>query len=79
MARISSHGVQTATVNNSLLSQTAVAPARPWPGAARRSLRWPFVLLRIGIDTLLINLAFILAYTARDDWEILRDVVAPES
>jgi exopolysaccharide biosynthesis polyprenyl glycosylphosphotransferase len=66
-------------VNNSLLSQTAVAPARPWPGAARRSLRWPFVLLRIGIDTLLINLAFILAYTARYEWEILRDVVAPES
>ena len=79
MVPLSSHGVQSATVNNSLLSQTTVAPARPWPAAAARPLRWPFVLGRIGIDALLINIAFILAYTARYDWEILRDVVAPES
>ena len=79
MARLSAYGVPSATVNNSLLSQSAVVPAKPWPTAARRSLRWPFVLARIGIDALLINVAFILAYLARYEWEILRDVVAPDS
>src|SRR5690349_3338058 len=79
VARLSSYGVHAAAVNNTLLSPTTVAPAKPWPVAAHRPLRWPFVLARIGIDALLINVAFILAYTARYEWEILRDVVTPDS
>lgn len=79
MARLSSYGVHSATVNNSLLSQSAVIPAKPWPAAAQRSFRWLFVLGRIAIDVLLINLAFIVAYLARYEWELLRDVVTPDS
>lgn len=79
MARMAPYGVHSAAVNNTLLSPSTVAPAKPWPVAAHRPLRWPFILGRILIDALLINVAFILAYTARYEWEILRGVVAPES
>jgi exopolysaccharide biosynthesis polyprenyl glycosylphosphotransferase len=45
--------------------------------AQSRSARWPRMLLRVLIDVVLLNIAFVLAYWARYDAQVLRDV-APE-
>ncbi|HUS15606.1 MAG TPA: sugar transferase [Chloroflexia bacterium] len=52
--------------------------AYPREHAGRRPLRWPLVLTRMLIDATLVNLAFVLAYYARYQLQLFRDV-QPES
>jgi exopolysaccharide biosynthesis polyprenyl glycosylphosphotransferase len=72
-------GVQPAAVNSTYVSSPLTGAAQPWPAAAHRRLRWPLVLTRIGIDAILVSLAFVLAYDARYEWQVLFNLAAPES
>src|SRR5689334_205180 len=78
--RLSSYGVKSATVKQTVVSSLSPAsPAKPWPVAARHRLRWPLILSRVLLDAILVLLAFTVAYAARYEWEILRDLAAPDS
>jgi FlaA1/EpsC-like NDP-sugar epimerase len=72
-------GAKAKTVKHTVVSSLPATPAKPWPVAARRRLRWPWVAGQVASDAVLVMLAFALAHAARYEWEILRDVVAPES
>ena len=78
-ARLSATGAKAKTVKHTVATPLPATPAKPWPVAARRRLHWPFVVARVAVDAVLIMLAFAVAHAARYEWEILRDVTAPES
>src|SRR5437016_3744949 len=58
-----------------ILAERVQAAERAEQRRARsRPLRWPLLLIRLAMDGLLLNVAFVLAYVLRYDTDLLRDV-----